>query len=174
MICICRLLADVTGRWLIIAVLCAPNLCFSAGEQQFGRLFTTQEERQRLQELREENRQIARGRDHAGSGTHGMTGSDHTRQTQTALSRRSEVSEEELPVITLRGLIYKKDKAGMAWINAQEGEAALDYRKLEAGQILDNEVTIRVPMTGKSVKLKPGQSYHLHSGAVTDLKDDAP
>ena len=62
----------------------------------------------------------------------------------------------------------------MAWINARDGAAGLDYRKLDSGQLLDNEVTIRVPETGKSVKLKPGQSYHLHSGAVTELKEGVP
>ena len=50
----------------------------------------------------------------------------------------------------------------------------MDFREPESGRILDNEVSIRVPMTGKSVKLKPGQSYHLHSGAVTELKDEVP
>ena len=62
----------------------------------------------------------------------------------------------------------------MAWIHTQDGAAGLDYRKLESGQVLDNEVTLRVPATGMSVKLKPGQSYHLDSGAVTDLEEGVP
>ena len=31
----------------------------------------------------------------------------------------------------LKGLIYKKDRARMAWVDAKEGTAALDYRELE-------------------------------------------
>ena len=56
----------------------------------------------------------------------------------------------------------------------KKGLRALDCWELESGQVLDNGVTIKLPMTGKSVTLKPGQSYHLRSGAVTDLKNDAP
>ena len=169
-----RRLSGVTGRGLTIAVLCALNVCPSAGEQQFGRLFTSQEERQRLQQLREENRRIPRSPDHAGTSTQEKNINYHIRRTQTALSRRPEGRAEELPVVTLKGLIYKKNKAGMAWINSPEEGAGPDYRILESGQIVDNEITIRVPVAGKSVKLKPGQSYHPHSGVVTDLKETAP
>ncbi len=166
--------SGVTGRWIIIATFSMSGYCCSADEQQFGRLFTTREERQRLQEVREENMQTTSGRDNSGAGTQGKLGKDRARQAQAGIFRGPEESNGDLPVITLKGVIYKKDRARMAWVNAKEGTAALDYRELESGQILDNEVSIRVPMIGKSVKLKPGQSYHLHSGAVTDLKDEAP
>ena len=147
---------------------------YSADEQQFGRLFTTPEERQRLQEFREENMQTPGGRNNSGTATRAMARGDGAWQTQTGLFPGTEEGEGDLPVITLKGLIYKKDRARMAWVNAKEGTTALDFREPGSGRILDNEVSIRVPMTGKSVKLKPGQSYHLHSGAVTDLKDDVP
>lgn len=167
-----RRLPEKIGLWIITVVLSLSNFYSPAAEPQFDRLFTTREQRQRLQELRERNRQIARDRDHTGAETHGMKQNFRTDQTRTALLRPLEGSSEERPVITLRGLIYRKDRAGMAWINARDGAAGLDYRKLDSGQLLDNEVTIRVPETGKSVKLKPGQSYHLHSGAITELKED--
>lgn len=163
-----RQLLEITRKWLIIAILSMPSVCFPAGEQEFGRLFTTPDERRQLQQLREENR------DSAGTGITEMNGSHNTRQTPAGLARRQEAAGKDVPVITLRGLIYTKDRAGMVWINGQDGDAALDYRKLGTGEVLDNEVTIRMPVTGKPVRLKPGQSYHLHSGAVTDLEADAP
>lgn len=163
-----RQLPESTWKWLMIAMLSMPDICFPAGDQEFGRLFTTRDERQRLQQLREENR------DHAGSGSPEMDGSHNARQIQTGLARRQERTGKAAPVITLKGLIYSKDRAGTVWINGQDGDAALDYRRLESGEILDNEVSIRMPLTGKSVQLKPGQSYHLDSGAVTDLEANAP
>lgn len=166
--------SGVSGSWLIIALFSMSGYSYSADEQQFGRLFTTREERRQLQELREEDMRATGGRDAVGTATPGMVERYGAGQTQAGMYRGAEQSEGDLPVITLKGLIYKKDWAGMAWVNAKEGTAALDYRELESGQVLDNRVTIELPMTGKSVTLKPGQSYHLRSGAVTGLKNDAP
>ena len=166
--------SGVAWNWIIIALFSMSSYCCSAGEQQFGRLFTTQEERQRLQGLREEIMRTNRGRDNTGTGARARVEGYNAGQPQGGMSRGSEQGKEDLHVITLKGLIYKKDRARMAWVDAKEGTAALDYRELESGQIRHNEVTIELPMTGKSVKLKPGQSYHLHSGAITDLKDGAP
>lgn len=160
-----RGLPEAIGSWIVTAVLSLSNVCSPAAEQQFDRLFTTKEQRQRLQELRERNRQKAREPDLAGTGTHG---------TRAGSSRSPGGNSKETPVVTLRGLIYKKDRAGMAWINARDGSAGLDYRKLESGQVLDNGVTIRVPATDMPVKLKPGQSYHPDTGAVTELREGDP
>ena len=163
-----RLLPEAAWKWLIIAILSMPDTCLPAGEQKFGRLFTTRDERRRLQQFREENR------DAAGTGHPEMNESHDARQIQTGLAHRQEATEKDAPVITLKGLIYSKDRAGMVWLNGQDGDAALDYRRLESGEVLDNEVTIRMPASGRSVQLKPGQSYHLHSGAVTDLEANVP
>ena len=62
----------------------------------------------------------------------------------------------------------------MAFIGTQEGPAALDYRQLQSGETPDDGLSISVPVRGQSVKLKPGQSWHPESGAVTDLGDIAP
>ena len=169
----CRRLG-VSGSWLIIALFSMSGYGYSADEQQFGRLFTTREERRQLQELRQEDMRATGGRDADGIGSPGMVGRYGAGQTQAGMYRGSDQGEGDLPVITLKGLIYKKDRAGMAWVNAKEGTAALDYRELEAGQILDNGVTIELPPTGKSVTLKPGQTYHPRSGAVTGLKNNTP
>ena len=63
------------------------------------------------------------GRDAVGTATPGMVERYGAGQTQAGMYRGSEQSEGDLPVITLKGLIYKKDKAGMAWVNAKEGTA---------------------------------------------------
>ena len=165
-------ISGVTGRWILIVMFSMSGYSYSADEQQFGRLFTTPEERQRLQESREENMRTPGGRNNIGTATRAMVDRDRAGQTQAGLFPGMEEGKGELPVITLKGLIYKKDRARMAWVDAKEGTTALDFPEPGSGRILDNEVAIPVPMTGKSVRLKPGQSYHLHSGAVTELNPD--
>ena len=109
-------LSGVTGRWIFIVGFSISGYCYSADEQQFGRLFTTREERQRLQEFREENRRTAAGRNNTGTGVHGMTDRERARQTRAGFFPGTEEGEGDLPVITLKGLIYKKDRAQKAWV----------------------------------------------------------
>ena len=154
-------------NWMIAALITIPEWGFSADGQQFGRLFTTPEQRQRLQERREEhrrNRVSGNGAEPDGRETPAGSGAG---AQQTGPSGAP-------PVITFKGLVYRKDGAGMAWIEAQEGSAALDYRQLQSGETPAEDFAISVPVSGKSVKLKPGQSYHPQSGAVTDLGDAVP
>ena len=157
-------------KWMVAALIMIAEWCFSADEQQFGRLFTTPEQRQRLQELRAEHRLAReRGKD-TDAGTRGMAGRHHTGQSKAGMSR----GEQEPAPITLKGLIYKKDGAGMALIGTQDGPEALDYRQLQSGEAPDDGVAISLPVSGQSVKLKPGQSWHPRSGAITDLGDSVP
>ena len=138
--------------------------CISADEQQFGRLFTTPEQRQRLQELREEHRRTPGSRKGTGTEIREMAGRHHAEQSKAGMSR----GPGGPPVITLKGLIYRNDGARTAWIKAPDGTVVLDSRQLQTGELQDHETAIRVPVSGKSVKLKPGQSWHPESGAVTD------
>lgn len=157
-------------KWLIAAVIMVSEWCLSADDQQFGRLFTTPEQRQRLQELREEHRRTPGSRKGTGTDIREMAGRHHAEQSKAGMSR----GPDEPPVITLKGLIYRNDGARTAWIKAQDGTVVLDSRQLQTGELQDHETAIRVPVSGKSVKLKPGQSWHPESGAVTDLEGIAP
>ena len=156
--------------WMIAALTMTAQWCFSAEEQQLGRLFTTPEQRQRLQELRADHR---RGRERGNDtepGIRGAAGSHHRGQSTAGMPR----GRQDPAPITLMGLIYKKDGAGTAFIGTQEGPAALDYRPLQSGEAPEDGFAVNVPVRGQSVKLKPGQSWHPQSGAVTDLGDTVP
>lgn len=157
-------------KWLIAAVIMVSEWCLSADDQQFGRLFTTPEQRQRLQELREEHRRTPGSRKGTGTETGEMADRYRAEQSKAGMSR----GPDEPPVITLKGLIYKKDGASTALIGTQEDPAALDYRQLQSGEPPEDGFAISVPVSGKSVKLKPGQSWRPESGAVTDLEGIAP
>ena len=151
-------------KWLIAALIMVSEWCISADEQQFGRLFTTPEQRQRLQELREGHRRTPGSRKGTETGIRELAGRRHAEHSKAGMSR----GPDEPPVITLKGLIYRNDGARTAWIKAQDGTTMLDSRQLQTGELPDREAAIRVPVSGKSVKLKPGQSWHPESGAVTD------
>ena len=151
-------------NWMIAALIMIAEWCFSADEQQFGRLFTTPEQRQQLQELRADQRRGAVGGNDTEAGIRGMAGRHHTEQSKAGMS----LGQRGPASITLKGVIYKKDGAGMAFIGTQEGPAALDYRQLQAGEAPEDGFAVSVPVSGQSVKLKPGQSWHPESGAVTD------
>ena len=157
-------LAVRCGKWMVTAFIIMSEWCLSADEQQFGRLFTTPEQRQRLQELREEHGETSGSRKGTETESREMTGGYQARHSKTGMSRGPDASS----AVTLKGLIYKKDGTRMVWIKAQEGTAALDYRQLQSGETPDDGFTIRLPAVGNSVKLKPGQSWHPESGAVTD------
>ena len=151
-------------NWMIAALIMIAEWCFSADEQQFGRLFTTPEQRQRLQELRADQRRGAVGVNDTEAGIRGTAGRHHIGQSKAGMSR----GQRDPASITLKGLIYKKDGAGMAFIGTQEGPAALEYRQLQSGEPPEDGFAVSVPVSGQSVKLKPGQSWHPESGAVTD------
>ena len=126
--------------------------------QQFGRFFTTPEERKHLEKLRK-------------------TGLDTGKTVAAENADPAAKSLKAIDFITLKGVIYRQDKTGVAWVNesaVQEGNPSLDYLKLEEGQILDNKVIIELPRTGQPVKLKVGQSYSPQSGTVFDLTEKSP
>ena len=163
-------LARHSMKWMPAALIMIPGGCFSVDEQQFGRLFTTPEQRQRLQELRAAHR---RDRDTGNATAPGSRERSAGRGAGTLQDGRSSVPDKP-PIITFKGLVYKQDGAGMAWLEAQEGSAALDYRQLQPGEAAADSFAISVPVSGQSVKLKPGQSYDPQSGAVTDLGEIVP
>ena len=169
-------------RWIAFTALCICGYCSYAGAQQFGRLFTAPEERQRLQELREAH--IAKIG--AGNIPRGVDDKHTGRKTGPGFAGVSHRVEEGGPgiegsppaaVITLKGIVYRQDRTRIAWIhdgNPEEGTANPGYRELGKGETPDNKVAIELPVTGKIVKLKPGQSYHHHSGAVLDVTEKSP
>ena len=158
----------MSGRKLMITALlliCAS--CPAVDEHRFGRLFTTPEQRQRLQELREEHSQTRRDRDDTSGSMSVMT--HNPGMDQTGSNPTSAGASKTPPVVTLKGLIYRNGGTRRAWVEQHDGLAAPDYREFEAQARSDNDLAIPVPADGKSVMLKPGQSYHPDSGLVTEL-----
>ena len=157
---VCRWVSIRTGSCLLFALLLMSEYCSAADEPQLGRLFTTKEQRQQLQQARARHSNAA----NRPPSSPAQAGS---------LSEAATGRTDEAPVVTLKGLIYKNDGAARVWVGTQHGATALDYRELPATARPARATAVRVPVAGKSVKLKPGQSYHPDSGAITELGDIA-
>jgi len=156
-----------SGKRLSIALLLLCSCCLAVDEHSFGRLFTTPEQRQRLQELRAEHRQAQSGRDATQTGIRAGAPAPGAAQTGPAPALDSDAQAS--PVVTLKGLIVREGGAGMVWVDEHDGGTTPDYRTLETPATPGHEVAVPVGMDGKSVMLKPGQSYHFDTGSVTDL-----
>ena len=155
------------GKWLLTALLLTCECCPAVDEHRLGRLFTTPEQRQRLQELRAERRQTLPGQDNAETGM--RVGGRASGTEQTGLAPGTGSDAQTSPVVTLKGLIYRNGGTRIAWVDERAGAAAPEYRELETATAPGNGLAVPVLLDGKSVLLKPGQSYHAASGSVTDI-----
>ncbi len=159
----------VSKKPLSIALLLICSCCLAVDEHSFGRLFTTPEQRRWLQELRVQQQPAQPGQDDMEAGT----GAAAPGAAPTGPAPGPDRTQAP-PVVTLKGLIMREDGAGMVWVDEHDGGATPDYRTLQTAATPGHEVAVPVGMHGKSVMLKPGQSYHLDSGSVTDLARQSP
>lgn len=148
-------------RPLILLLCCAPLLA-AAADQPFGRLFLTPAERAALDVVRQ-----------------------NSKPPERIVKAGENKDDEELaasapvaapPIITVHGYVKRSDGKSTVWLNGrpmQEKEATKD---IEVGRLQGNtnQVQIKLPGTGQTVKLKAGQSYDPTSGEVADSLKDLP
>lgn len=131
----------------------------AAPDADFGRLFSTAQERSRLDSLRQ-NRSL------------------QTTRLQNTSPLAPTAAELPEPV-TLQGYVKRSDGATTLWINNQpvQENSALD--QVEIGRLSRNKsaerngsdgLNIRIPATGKHVRLKAGQVYAPETDQVVELK----
>ena len=94
--------------------------------------------------------------------------------------------------ITLKGVIYREQRApgsdgaseqaagrtGVAvWVDdagTRQASGQPAYLSPERARVDANQVTFRLPATGQTLKLKPGQTYQTRTGAVFDAAEAVP
>jgi len=100
-----------------------------------------------------------------------------TQRARTALS--TERTEEAAPVVqtlTYGGMVRRSDGKNTVWINNRP----INDQELAGGANIvgrvrpDGGVTLRVPRSGRSVNLKPGQSVELLSGTIEESYSRKP
>lgn len=151
----------LSGSPLLLALISISftGSSLAAPDADFGRLFSTAQERSRLDSLRQ------------------------NRSLQTARPQKASplaTTPAELPEpVTLQGYVKRSDGATTLWINNQavQENSALD--QVEIGQLSRNKsaerngadgLNIRIPATGKHVRLKAGQVYAPETDQVVELK----
>jgi hypothetical protein len=147
---------------LLIVVIMGLLSQHVAAADPLGRLFTTPQQRQKLDELRRaelENPEPT------------LDPGIVTAETQT--------QDRDTPhnAITVRGLVTREGGRSMAFINegnSYEGDIASEYIRVRSADIEGGEIRIFTPYGADAVALKVGQTLEPSTGRVIDLGDDKP
>jgi hypothetical protein len=80
------------------------------------------------------------------------------------------------PIVTIQGYVKRSDGKGTVWVNGQPLQEKSASSNLEVGRLQGNtnDVQIKLPSAGQTIKLKAGQSYDPASGKVGSLRELAP
>jgi len=117
--------------------------------EELGRLFTTVEERQMLDGLR------------------------NAKPNEIIV-----VGEESKPVIggiTVNGLVYRKGRKSTAWINNEntyEGNLSHQYIRIHPENINPDKIQVEISENVTDISLKVGETYDPSDENVTDLTDN--
>ena len=122
-----------------------------------GRLFTTPQQRQKLEELRRaelENPEPVLG------------------PSAASVEAPTQVSDVPLDPITVRGLVTRKGGRSMAFLNESntyEGDLASEYIRVRSSDIEGGEIRIFTPYGEGAVALKVGHTLEPSTGRIIDL-----
>jgi len=134
-----------------------------AASDGFGRLFTTPEERKKLQELR-----------------HAVPEPEVEEVIEIIVDEIDEVVEEkvaprDIEGITLNGIVYRKGNRSTVWLNGSnsyEGSLASEYFRINTSDIHSEKVSVTVPEVNLDFDLKVGQTYEPNDESLLDIMED--
>ena len=144
---------------LILSFALSGTTYAQAASDDFGRLFTTPEERRKLEILR-------------------------NAKSQAVVEEVPEVFIEEtvgaieqpdIEGITLNGIVYRKGGKSTVWLNgtnSYEGNLASEYFRINEGDIDSEKVSVTVPEVDLEFDLKVGQTYEPNNGSLHDIVDN--
>lgn len=121
----------------------------------FGRLFTTPKERERLDEIRNS----------AGTAV-------HVKETELNVKETAQKAEPKHEDITVKGVVYRSDGKNTAWLNdtnSNEGDVASEYLKVDEHNVGPEGVKLVLPGKKKPVHLKVGESYDTGTDQTNDI-----
>ncbi len=152
----------ISGIFLILSFALSGISFTQAASDDFGRLFTTPEERRKLQTLRNARPEVR-----------------VEEVTEVFIEETvGEIVQPDLEGITLNGLVYRKGGKSTVWLNgtnSYEGNLASEYFRINAGDIDSEKVSVTVPDVDLEFDLKVGQTYEPNDGTLLDIVDsDVP
>jgi len=131
----------------------------AASDADFGRLFSSAGERKKLDTLRQNQQLIVAS-------------------PQKNTSPEPELNELPEP-ITLQGYVKRSDGATTLWVNNKPVQENSAQDHVEIGRLTkqhnpanngSDSLNVRIPATGKSVRLKAGQQYASETGQIVELR----
>jgi hypothetical protein len=131
----------------------------AAAEDDFGRLFSSQAERKKLDILRQNQKLIIA-----------------SPQQNTRLEPVADALPEP---ITLQGYVKRSDGSTTLWINNKAVQENSTQDDLEIGQLSkqknsakngSDSLNVRISVTGKNVRLKPGQVYEPETNRIVESR----
>jgi len=144
---------NIAGRWWVILPLLAASFVTQSAEFTDQRVFTREDQRERLDQARAA--MDVDGEETAGDGK----------------GAAIEAPPAPLSEVRLQGFIRRSDGPPTVWLNDRStlrGQRIDGDLTVESGRIRGQTVLIRLP-DGRRVRLKPGQRYEPESGRVTDV-----
>ncbi len=144
---------------LVLLVLQYPTYVIAA--DQLGRLFTSSQDRARLNLIREEE----------------IVVEEETEQPiEVEEFLEPEIEEQEEVVkdtITIKGLVQRSDGKNSAWINDSntfEGDLETLYIDVKQEAINNDKVKVTMPDNATEIDLKVGQGYDPNNDRVLDIQ----
>lgn len=131
----------------------------AAAEDDFGRLFSSQAERKKLDILRQNQKLIVA-----------------SPQQNTRLEPVADALPEP---ITLQGYVKRSDGSTTLWINNKTVQEDTTQDDVEIGRLSkqnppaksgSDSLNVRIPVTGKNVRLKPGQVYEPETNRIVESR----
>ena len=132
-----------------------------AASDGFGRLFTTPEERKKLQELR-------------------YSAPEVEKVVEVFIEEIEEFTEEkdeprDIEGITLNGLVYREGNKSTVWLNGSnsyEGSLESEYFRINTNDINSEKVSVTVPEAELGFDLKVGQTYEPNNERLLDIVEN--
>ena len=155
----------ISGILLLCGLVTSSNVCVYAASDGFGRLFTTPEERRKLQVLRYSKPQVE-------------VEAPIELIVEEIKEPVNDVERPDIEGITLNGIVYRKGSKSTVWINGSnsyEGSLSSEYFRINANDINSEKVSVTVPEVDLKFDLKVGQTYEPNDESLLDLvEDDVP
>ena len=152
----------ISGILLILSFALSGIPYTQAASDDFGRLFTTPEERRKLQTLRNAKPQV-------------KVEVVPEVFIDDIDENVGEIEQPDIEGITLNGLVYRKGGKSTVWLNgtnSYEGNLASEYFRINAGDINSEKVSVTVPEADLEFALKVGQTYEPNDGTLLDIVDN--
>jgi len=136
---------------IILSLVLGPAMA----ADDFGRLFTTPEQRRALDAVRYQKETV-----------------QVEIPNEQEMAGGEDTAREPVAPIRLRGLVYRKDGRSAAWINdasTLKGDLSLEDIQVDTDDISSGQVSIKLPTEDRTIQLRVGDQYLPSSGQKIEL-----